>query len=34
VAADITRTDIEEFLARLAGQGLSGTMWARKLATI
>ena len=34
VAADITRADVEEFLAHLSAQGLSGTTRARKLAAI
>jgi integrase/recombinase XerC len=34
VADDITRADVEEYLAQLAGQGLSGTTRARKLAAL
>jgi site-specific recombinase XerD len=34
VAGDVTRTDVEEYLAHLAGRGLSGTTRARKLAAI
>lgn len=33
-AGDITRADVEEFLAHLVGQGLSSAMRARKLAAI